>query len=361
MEQSDSIDNRAIAVGKVSAKTFTHAIEPYLGRRRAEVLVGPRSGLDTGIVDIGGSRVMAVTTDPFFVDPAFGWERAAWFAVHIVASDAATSGLPPAYLTVDLNLPRCMTDEQFGELWRSVSATCDDLGLAVVAGHTARYDGCNYPMLGGATIISLGERDDYVVPSMADVGDAVIMTKGAAIETTGIFGVRCGDVIARACGADVARAASDLFFSMSVVRDAQLAATAGVRERGVTGMHDATERGVWGGLVEMAEAAGTGMIVEIEAIPIRPEAREVCRLFDLDPYSTSSEGTLLLTCKAHSVSAVIDRLTMGGIEATRIGELTPLAEGVRTAHGGRERELRAPASDPFWPALMRALGEQAGA
>jgi hydrogenase maturation factor len=346
-------------VGKVSARMFIHAIEPHLGRRRPEVLVGPRAGIDSAIVDIGGGRVMAITTDPFFVEPAFGWERAAWFAVHIVASDAATSGLRPSYLTVDLNLPRRMTDEEFGELWRSVSDACDDIGLAVVAGHTARYDGCDYPMLGGATVIGTGERDAYIVPSMAGVGDAVIMTKGAAIETTGIFGVRCGDMIARACGADVARAARDLFCSMSVVRDAELAVEVGVRERGVTGMHDATERGVWGGLVEMAEAAGTGMIVEVEAIPLRPESRAVCTLFEIDPCSTSSAGTLLLTCKPHAVSAIIDRLATGGIEAARIGELTPLEEGVRTVQRGQERELRAPESDPFWPALMRALGAQA--
>ena len=357
MEHTHNVGEGTSTVGKVSADTFTRVIAPHLGRRRPEVLVGPRAGIDSGIIDLGGGRVMAVTTDPFFVDPALGWERAAWFAVHIVASDAATSGLRPAYLTIDLNLPHRMTDEEFGEMWRAVSATCCDLGIAVVTGHTARYDGCDFPMLGGATAICVGEQDDYVVPSMAVVGDAVIITKGAAIETTGIFGVRCGERIARAYGQDVARAARDLFYSMSVVRDAELAVEVGVRERGVTGMHDATERGVWGGLVEMATAAGTGMVVDVDAIPLRPESRAVCRLFDLDPYSTSSEGTLLLTCKPHAVPAVIDRLTTEGIDAALIGELTPIDEGVRTVQGGRERALGAPESDPFWPALLRALEE----
>jgi hydrogenase expression/formation protein HypE len=354
MEQRARTDQGA-GLGKIAAGTFAHAIEPYLGRRRAEVLVGPRAGVDSGIVDLGNGRVMAVTTDPFFVDPALGWERAAWFAVHIVASDAATSGLTPAYLTVDLNLPLGMTDTELEELWQAVSNTCDDLGLAIVTGHTARYDGCSYPMLGGATVMCVGERDDYVVPSMAEVGDAILVTKGAAIETTGIFGVLCHQAIARACGDEVANAARDLFYSMSVVRDAQLAVQVGVRERGVTGMHDATERGIWGGLVEMAEAAGTGMIVEVDAVPVRPESRAVCHLFRLDPYITSSEGTLLLACKPHAVSSVIDRLTSGGIDVACIGELTPLEEGVRTVQRGREHPLTAPESDPFWPALLRAL------
>src|SRR5947209_4476703 len=152
MEQRAQTDQGA-GLGKIAARTFAHTIEPYLGRRRPEVLVGPRAGVDSGIVDIGSGRVMAVTTDPFFVDPALGWARAAWFAVHIVASDAATSGLTPAYLTVDLNLPLDMTDAELGDLWREVSDTCDDIGLAIVTGHTARYDGCTYPMIGGATVI----------------------------------------------------------------------------------------------------------------------------------------------------------------------------------------------------------------
>lgn len=356
MERDRSIDQGDRTVGKVSADTFARVIAPHLGSRRSEVLVGPQAGIDSGIIDLGDGRVMAVTTDPFFVDPALGWERAAWFAVHIVASDAATSGLRPAYLSVDLNLPLRMTDEEFGEMWRAVSAACHELGMAVVTGHTARYNGCDYPMLGGATVMCVGNADAYVVPSMATEGDAVLMTKGAAIETTGIFGVLCGDIIARACGTELARAAEDLFYSMSVVRDAQLAVEVGVREGGVTAMHDATERGVWGGLVEMAAAAGTGMLVDVDMIPLRPESRAVCRLFDIDPYSTSSEGTLLLTCKPRAVAAVVDRLASGGIEAARIGELTPLSEGVRTMQGGRERTLRAPVIDPFWPALQRTLG-----
>jgi hydrogenase maturation factor len=40
-----------------------------------------------------------------------GWERAAWFAVHILASDTATAGLPLRWLTVDLNLPLDLSDQ----------------------------------------------------------------------------------------------------------------------------------------------------------------------------------------------------------------------------------------------------------
>ena len=59
--------------------------------------------------------------------------------------------------------------------------------MAIVAGHTARYDGTDYPMVGGATVMAIGPKDKYITPAMARVGDVVIVTKGAAIEATGLF------------------------------------------------------------------------------------------------------------------------------------------------------------------------------
>jgi len=48
---------------------------------------------------------MVLSTDPFFIAKELGLEKAAWFAVHIIASDVAVSGIPPKYLAIDLNLP----------------------------------------------------------------------------------------------------------------------------------------------------------------------------------------------------------------------------------------------------------------
>lgn len=344
-------------VGKISPEIFEQVIKPRLGHHRPEIVVGPQHGVDVGIIDIGGGRVMAITTDPFFIVPDYGWERAAWFAVHILASDAVTSGLPPAYLAVDLNLPRSITREDLETMWHAVDATCKELGIAVVTGHTARYDGTNYPMVGGGTMISIGPGDRYITPAMAQVGDAVIVTKGAAIEATGLFGVTFPERIAAAVGPELARAAEALFYQMSVVKDALTAVEVGVRDQGVTAMHDATEGGVWGGLYEIATASGIGMVVEQSAVVVRPEVRAVCDLFGMDPYSAISEGTLILTCRPAQAQAVIDRLDSVGIEASIVGETTPAEEGIRLVRNGREEPLEHPRVDPFWNAFARAMAE----
>ena len=301
---------------------------------------------------------MAVTTDPVFIVPAYGWERAAWFALHILASDAATSGLPPTYLTIDLNLPLGIDTDGLAAIWHTIHRECERLGIAVVAGHTARYAGCDYPMVGGATIMSIGPEDRYVVPTMAQVGDAVIVTKGAAIEATGLFGVTFPALVAARCGDAVATQAADFFWRMSVVDDALTAVSVGMRDEGVTAMHDATECGIWGGLVEIAPPRRIGMHLDEAAVPVDPAARAVCEAFAMDPYVAISEGTLLLTCRPHKADAVVRALAGKCDRGEVVGETLPADRGVTvTGRNGIDRPLVHPRVDPFWAAFGRAAAE----
>jgi hydrogenase expression/formation protein HypE len=176
-------------IGKISPEVFEELIYPRLGAENASILVPPQSGVDVGIVEIGGSAV-ALTTDPVFVVPEYGFERAAWFAIHILLSDLVTSGLPPTYLSIDLNLPMSITGKELEILWQVIHEECRRYGTSIVTGHTARYENCHYPMVGGATVVGVGSKDRYVTPALASEGDKIIITKGPAIETWG-FSRRC--------------------------------------------------------------------------------------------------------------------------------------------------------------------------
>jgi hydrogenase maturation factor len=347
-------------IGKISPEIFEEIVYPRLGRRDPAVLVPPQHGVDIGVVDIGGGQVMAVTCDPVFVVPQYGWERSAWFAVNILASDAAVSGLAPRWMTVDLNLPLGIEKEQFVALWRGMHAECEKLGIAVIAGHTARYQGCEYPMIGGATVMATGGRERYVTPAMAGAGEDVVITKGPAIEASALFAATFPKRVAAAYGEDFARRADALFWQMSVVDDALTAAAAGVRADGVTTMHDATECGLWGGLYEVARASRVGMRIERERIPVPEEVEKVCRLFAIDPFTAISEGTLVLTCRKHRTEEVLARLASRGIAAAKIGETLPEGEGITLVEAGRARSLEHPRVDPFWAAFGKAMAEGDG-
>jgi len=345
-------------IGKISPEIFNELIFPRLGAKNEHILVGPQHGVDVGIVEIG-NKAVALTTDPVFIVPEYGWERAAWFAIHILASDAVTSGLKPAFIAIDLNLPMEMTHEQLEIMWDAMHRECQKLGISIVCGHTARYENCHYPMVGGATVISVGEKDEYVTPRMAKAGDKIIITKGPAIEATGIFAMMFPKLMESEFGPSFAQRAQEIFYKMSVVEDALTAVSVGVREEGVTAMHDATECGIWGGLYELAQAADLGARVTKERIVVEDCAKEICQYFGIDPYASISEGTLIITCRQHKAREVVEALSRNGIASSIVGELLNPGHGMILVEGGRERELEHPQVDPFWRAFYDALEQYA--
>jgi hydrogenase maturation factor len=341
-------------IGKISPEIFNELIYPRLGAKNKSILVGPQHGVDVGIAEIGGKAV-SFTTDPVFIVPEYGWERAAWFAIHILASDSVTSGLKPKFLCIDLNLPMEMTKEQLEITWDIIHRECEKMGIAVITGHTARYEGCHYPMVGGATVIGVGELDEYVNPRFCKAGDKIIITKGPAIEATGIFAAMLPKAIEKEYGAALNKKAQQVFYKMSVVEDAMTALGVGVRDKGVTAMHDATECGIWGGLYEVAQAAGLGVRIEKDKIVVEESVEEVCKLFGIDPYASISEGTLLIACRENKAEAVVNALTKKNIKSSIVGELTKPELGMTLVEKEREKKLEHPIVDPFWRAFYGAL------
>lgn len=346
--------------GKATAELFEQVILRRLGARDPDVLVGPRHGVDVGVVRVADGVAMALTADPVFVVPAYGWDRAAWFAVHILASDAATSGLPLRWMAVDLNLPPEISDAELTSLWDSFSRTCEELGIAIVTGHTARYDGCSWPMVGGAVCMASGPEDSYVTPTMARVGDKVVVTKGAAIEATALFAATFPQRLGAAIGEELVREADALFESMTVVPEATIARGFGLRDEGVTSMHDATEGGVLGGLTEVASASGVGMRIDLASIPVPRAVRAVCDHVGIDPYISISEGTLIATVVPERAEAFVAALAEADIAAAVVGTVTPADEGMRLVTEDGERSFTHPGLDPFWAAFGSWAAEAAG-
>lgn len=348
-----------IVIGKVSRSLFENVILPHLGRRDPSIIVPPRFGVDFSVIDLG-EKSLIVEVDPVFIVPEYGWERSAWFAVHILASDVAVSGVPPRYLFIDLNLPLSMSDEEFKTLWMLIHRECERLGIAIAAGHTGRYGGVDYPMIGGATMIGVAERDGYVTPEMASPGEVVIMTKGPAVETAGILATMFPQVLIERYGEGFAERAKGIFWRQSVVEDALTLARLGLRT-GVTAMHDATEYGVWGALHDVAEASGVAIRVWEERLFIDPDVERVVKAFSgytgiqIDPYAAISEGTLIATVKRDKATHALRLLGERGIRAAIIGEVVEGRGVTLVKKDGGETDIPVPREDPFWPVFFKSL------
>jgi hydrogenase maturation factor len=341
-------------LGKATPQFFDEVIFPRLGARDDSVVVGPTHGVDFGAIAIG-DRTVVLSTDPFFLAPSLGWERAAWFALHIVASDVAVSGIPPRFLAVDLNLPPEMEEQTLVTIWQTVHEEAERLGIAIVTGHTARYAGCNFPMVGGATVFGVGASEDLIDPRKASVGDRIIITKGPAVETTGLMSVQFPEFITERFGEATTEQAQSVFYQMSVIEDAAICAGVG----GVTAMHDATECGIWGALFEIARASGKGLVVEKRSIVTQDAVMKTCEVFDIDPYKSISEGTLVATVKPDRAEDILAALDEKNIPASVVGKLTEPDTGVVVIDEHGRHPLEHPEIDPFWARFEEYLGKQA--
>ena len=82
---------------------------------------------------------------------------------------------------------------------------------------------------------------------------------------------------------------------------------------------------------------------------------EICAYFNIDPYASISEGTLIIACKEHKAQEVVTALIQKGIKASIVGELTKPEKGMILLEGGKEKRLEHPIVDPFWRAFYDAI------
>ncbi|PWR70917.1 AIR synthase family protein [Methanospirillum lacunae] len=339
-------------IGKIDVGIFNSFLQHRLGAPDSSVIVPPRTGIDAGVISLGNEEVLIVAEDPIFAIPGQPLEMFGWYTVHIGASDVAVMGVRPRYMTYSLLLPPETPDEDLKVIVQSIHEAAKELGIAIVGGHTGYYPGFAAPTIGGVTVFATAKEGSYVTPAGAQPGDVVILTKGPAIETAGILSVLREKDLLEHHDPDLVKRAQALCRKMSVVEDALTAMDTG----GVTGMHDATEGGVIGGLFEIADASGVGMEIDESLFVYPPEVRMVCDHFRIDPIKAIAEGSLLLTAKKEYSDAILASLAKIGIAGSVIGTVTINPEHrILKRLDGSTVPLEVPAQDPFWPVFFESV------
>ena len=296
--------------------------------RDPRVLVGPRVGEDAAVMDLG-DRYLVAKVDPI----TFVAEEIGWYAVHINANDLAVRGARPCWFLMTLLLPEGRADEKLLEgIFAQVQDACRVIGATLVGGHTEVTQGLDRPILAGAMLGEV-EKDRLVTTGGARPGDAVLLTKGIAVEGASILARECDALLdARGVPPDVRERARGFLHrpGISVLPDARIALST-VR---VHAMHDPTEGGLATGLLELALAAGVGLQIERAAIPVLPECQALCRAVGLDPLGMIASGALLLTCPPEQAGRLVAAWEAQGIHSRIIGTVTPPEEGVWLVEAG---------------------------
>jgi hydrogenase maturation factor len=305
--------HKSYPLGKLPAEHLARLFSRH-PLRDERVVLGPGVGHDAAAVAFGDRYVVA-KTDPI----TFATAEIGWYAVHVNANDVACTGATPRWFLATLLLPQASTDEALvDKIFDQIADTCQQMDVTLIGGHTEITHGLNRPIVVG---FMLGEvaAEHFVRPEGTRPGDALLLTKGIAVEGTAIIALEKGEALPGLERDLLERSRRFLYEpGISVVRDAGIATSAGE----VHAMHDPTEGGLATGLWELAEAADVTIEVDEDALPVYPETRALCERLNLNPLGLIASGALLLTVAPGDADAVEAALKEDGIAATRIGRVT---------------------------------------
>jgi hydrogenase maturation factor len=303
--------------------------------RDPRVIVGPGIGEDAAVIDLVGPRYLIAKTDPI----TFAVDQIGWYAVHINANDIATKGGRPWWFLATLLLPEEATTESVAEaIFQDIIDACGSLGISLIGGHTEITPGLTRPIVVGQMLGEV-DKDRLVRANGAQVGDAIILTKGVAIEGTCVIAREHESDLIGIFEKDTVKRCRNFMYhpGLSVLEDALAAMETGA----VHAMHDPTEGGLATALHELAWAAGVGLSLNAEVVPVFPETQALCNHYHLDPLGLIASGALLIVAPASDVERILASLRSREIAATVIGEVTDRRHGIKmiTADGTQDLPL----------------------
>jgi hydrogenase expression/formation protein HypE len=290
--------------------------------RDPRVLIGPGIGRDAAVIDTGAPKLLVAKSDPI----TFASDLIGWYAVHVNANDIACTGARPQWFLATVLLPQGSAPELAESIFGQLIDACDSLSIELVGGHTEVSAELAHPIIAGAM---LGEVDGHqlVRPDGARPGDALILTKGIAIEGTGLLAREVGGRLARlgVSQQDIDAAARYILDpGISVLKEA-MAACDVVR---VHAMHDPTEGGLATALYEMAEASNCGITFAEDALDILPLTNVLCTAAALDPLGLVASGAMLIAVAEDDLEPALRAIEREGISARHIGSLASKETGV---------------------------------
>lgn len=301
--------------------------------RRNDVLMRSGVGIDAAALDMG-EKSCVLTTDPITAADSC----AGTLAIHICCNDLAACGAQPAMVLITLLAPPTAEISDIEQVVTDMASTAEELGVEIAGGHTEVTDAVNRLVI-SATAAGIADKGRLIFPGGAREGDSLVMSKWAGLEGTAIIASDHSDKIKGVLTSDETAQALALRQHVSVVKEGMIGADAGVHA-----MHDATEGGVLGAAWEMAEAAGCGLELWQDEIPVLAVTKKICAHKGLDPLKLISRGCMLMAHREGDSLAA--QLIREGITAKVIGRFT--REGRTCTLNGAKMPLDPPEADEIY-------------
>ena len=326
-----------LKVGKLDNKLLSEAVISKIKCKRPEVLVHAGVGEDCATIDFGQYECV-MSTDPITASV----KDIGRLCIHISANDIASNGIEPIGIMLAVMLPAGTTEDDITHIMGQAAEAAAECNIEIIGGHTEITRAVNRPVI-VSTAVGRGLARQSASARAMKAGDAIIMTKTAGIEGTGIIARDYENELAPVLSQDEQEHAKKLLSKVSVVKEGIIAGRLGTH-----GMHDITEGGLLGAIWEMCNIAGQGALIDKQKIPTDPVSEKICDHFGIDILRLISSGSMLIIAEPEKKDRIITEISSAGISATEIGKIVSLEEGLYIKDGQTRCEIEPPRPDELY-------------
>ena len=326
-----------LKVGKLDNKLLSEAVINKIKCKRPEVLVHAGVGEDCATIDFGQYECV-MSTDPITASV----RDIGRLCIHISANDIASNGIEPIGILLAVMLPEGTTEADITHIMEQAAEAAAECNIEIIGGHTEITKAVNRPVI-VSTAIGRGIAKQSASATKIKPGDAIIMTKTAGIEGTGIIARDYENELAGILNREEMEHAKSLLSAVSVVKEGIIAGGIGTH-----GMHDITEGGVLGAIWEMCSIAGAGAHIDAQKIPKDPVSEKICAHFGIDILRLISSGCMLIIAAPDKKDEIIRELCTQGVPATEIGKILPKGEELCIFKAGKATKIDPPAADELY-------------
>lgn len=326
-----------LKVGKLDNKLLSEAVISKIKCKRPEVLVHAGVGEDCATIDFGQYECV-MSTDPITASV----RDIGRLCIHISANDIASNGIEPIGIMLAVMLPVGTTEDDIKHIMGQAAEAAAECNIEIIGGHTEITRAVNRPVI-VSTAVGRGLARQSASARAMKPGDAIIMTKTAGIEGTGIIARDYENELAPVLSQDEQEHAKKLLSNVSVVKEGIIAGRLGTH-----GMHDITEGGLLGAIWEMCNIAGQGALIDKQKIQADPVSEKICDHFGIDILRLISSGSMLIIAEPEKKDRIITEISSAGISATEIGKIVSLEEGLYIMDGQTRCEIEPPRPDELY-------------
>ena len=293
--------DKPLGLGKVSREILRRSVFPFIP-------LAEEPSLDGGAVQLRGRTVVAHS-------PSIGvpLESLGFFAFHYAASNVACLFATPKHLITGIYMPLRTKESDLRIMARSLGEEARRFGVEIAAGQTATYYGLEIPMI-TSTCLGTAMRQ----PLKPVRGDRVVIMGAIGNEALWLKGISEG----------ISDESWRGFTPLPIILRLQ-------KVEGVKLMHDVSEGGIKGAVLEITEAINLGIDISSKDLPyalgVEGLGQDVLRI--------PTYGTLIAIVDPNAVEDVSLACANMGVKCVDVGIVTsravPVVDGVEIEETGR--------------------------